>query len=63
MTSKELVNVPMTLEMINNTLVFLNRTDLKGAETLAFMEIVNALNNAKITALKRGETDNADKQK
>ena len=53
----ELINVPMTIDMINNNLVFLNRTDLKGAETIALMEIVNALNVAKISSLKGGGTD------
>lgn len=62
--NKELINVPMTKEMINNNLVFLNRTDLKGFEMPAFMELVNTLNAAKITALKGGRVDNvnADKQ-
>jgi len=55
MSNKEFINVPMTMDMINNTLVFLNRTDLKGAETLAFIEIVNTLNAAKITSIKGGE--------
>ena len=52
----------MTIDMINNNLVFLNRTDLKGAETISLMEIVNALNVAKIASLKGGGTD-ADKHK
>ena len=58
----ELINVPMTIDMINNNLVFLNRTDLKGAETISLMEIVNALNVAKISSLKGGGTD-ADEHK
>ena len=58
----ELINVPMTKDMINNNLVFLNRTDLKGAETIALMEIVNALNVAKISSLKGGVSD-ADEHK
>ena len=53
----ELINVPMTIDMINNNLVFLNRTDLKGAETISLMEIVNALNVAKISSLKGGGAD------
>ncbi len=55
MSNKEFINVPMTMDMINNTLIFLNRTDLKGAEILALIEIVNALNAAKIASLKGGE--------
>ena len=62
MSNKELINVPMTIDMINNNLVFLNRTELKGAETIALMEIVNALNVAKISSLKGGGTD-ADEHK
>ena len=62
MSNKELINVPMTIDMINNNLVFLNRTDLKGAEILALIEIVNALNAAKIASLKGGGTD-ADEHK
>ena len=62
MTSKGLVNVPMTNEMIDNTLIFLNRTDLKGAEILALIEIVNALNAAKIASIKEGKID-ADEHK
>ena len=58
----ELINVPMTKDMINNNLVFLNRTDLKGAETIALMEIVNALNVAKISSLTGGVSD-ADEHK
>ena len=58
----ELINVPMTKDMINNNLVFLNRTDLKGAETIALMEIVNALNAAKIASIKEGKID-ADEHK
>lgn len=58
----ELINVPMTMDMINNNLVFLNRTDLKGAETLAFMEIVNTFNTAKIASIKEGKID-ADEHK
>ena len=62
MSNKELINVPMTIDMINNNLVFLNRTDLKGAETISLMEIVNALNVAKISSLKGGVSD-ADEHK
>lgn len=62
MPNKELINVKMTNDMINNTLIFLNRVDLKGAEAPALIEIVSALNIAKIAILKGGEPD-ADEHK
>lgn len=38
----------MNEKTCDNLLVFLNRTDLKGAEVPAFVEIINAINTAKL---------------
>ena len=42
----EKINVYLTLEEIQNTLIFLSRTDLSGKEVPAFNDIVGALHRA-----------------
>ena len=42
------MKIEMNEKTCDNLLVFLNRTDLKGAEVPAFVEIINAINTAKL---------------
>ena len=42
------MQVKVNETIINNLLIFLNRTNIKGAEVPAFVEIINAINTAKI---------------
>ena len=47
-----LIIVKFTPEQYDNLLIFLQRTDLKGSEVAAFVQVVNALKNAEKTELK-----------
>lgn len=40
------MKVKLSREQIKNLIVFLSRTDLKGSEVEAFVQIINQLNQA-----------------
>ena len=39
------IKIILTKEQLSNLQVFLNRVDLKGNEVVAFVEIINIVNN------------------
>lgn len=41
-----MINIKLNESEANNLLVFLNRTDLKGSETVPFIRIYNSVLNA-----------------
>lgn len=44
-----MINIKLTKKQLNNLKVFLQRTQLRGFEVAAFIELFNLLNNAEMT--------------
>lgn len=47
--------IELSKEQKNNLMIFLNRVDLKGNEVIAFVEILQAVQNAEEKPKKVGE--------